>query len=117
MAKKPSLQPPPGLGGGLMEKLNQMQAEMKRVQDELADERITISAGGDAVQIVIDGRMGIHHVQISPDAIAAAQSDPEMLADLITSAMNVAIERAQTLAAERLAGLSSGLGLPDLPGQ
>ena len=107
----------PGMGGGLFEKLNQMQAEMKRVQDELAEERLTVSAGGDAVQIVIDGRMGIHHVRVSPDAIAAAQSDPEMLGDLLTSAMNVAIERAQTLAADRLGGLSRGLGLPDLPGQ
>ena len=114
MAKKPKLTPPPGQGGGLMEKLGQMQAEMKRVQEELAEEKMTVSAGGDAVQIVIDGQLRVHHVKLAPEALAAAQSDPQLLEDLLTSAMNVAIERAQTLGAERLRGLSSGLGLPDL---
>ena len=114
MAKKPKLTPPPGQGGGLMEKLGQMQAEMKRVQEELAEEKMTVSAGGDAVQIVIDGQLQVHHVKLAPEALAAAQSDPQLLEDLLTSAMNVAIERAQTLGAERLRGLSSGLGLPDL---
>ncbi len=114
MAKKPSMQPPPGLGGGLMEKLGQMQAEMKRVQEELAEERMTISAGDDAVQIVIDGQQRVHHVRLSPDALAAAQSDPQMLEELLVSALNIAMERSQTLAAERLSGLSRGLELPDL---
>ncbi|MCC7357855.1 MAG: YbaB/EbfC family nucleoid-associated protein [Anaerolineales bacterium] len=114
MAKKPSLIPPPGQGGGLMEKLGQMQTEMKRVQAELAEERMTISVGGDAVQIVIDGQVRVHHVQVAPEALAAAQSDTQLLEDLLTSAMNIAIERAQTLGAERLRGLSSGLGLPEL---
>ena len=114
MSKKPSMQPPPGTTGGLMEKLSQMQAEMRRVQDELAEERMTISAGGDAVQIVIDGKQRIHHLALSDEALAAAQGDKQMLEELLMAAMNIAIERSQTLAAERLQGLSSGLGMPDL---
>lgn len=114
MTKDLSMQPPPGLGAGLMEKLGQMQAEMKRVQAELSDERMTISAGGDAVQIVIDGQQRVHQVRLSPDALAAAQSDPAMLEELLVQALNIATERAQTLAAERLRGLSRGLELPEL---
>jgi len=102
------------MGAGLMEKLSQMQAEMRRVQTELAEERMTISAGGDAVQIVIDGQLRIHHLTLSPEALLAAQSDRQMLEELLVSALNSAIERAQTLAADRLQGLSSGLELPDL---
>jgi nucleoid-associated protein EbfC len=114
MTKDLGMQPPPGMSGGLMEKLGQMQAEMKRVQEELAEERMTISAGDDAVQIVIDGQQRVHHVRLAPDALAAAQGDREMLEALLVSALNIAIERSQTLAAERLSGLSRGLELPDL---
>jgi DNA-binding YbaB/EbfC family protein len=114
MAKGKGMQPPPGLGAGLMDKLNQMQAEMKRVQEELAHERLTISAGGDAVQVVIDGRQRLHHITLSAEALQAALADREMLQDLLVAAVNSALEQSQTLAAERLRGLSSGLGLPSL---
>jgi DNA-binding YbaB/EbfC family protein len=112
MAKGKGIELPPGLGAGLMDKLNQMQAEMKRAQDELAQERLTISAGGDAVQVVIDGQQRLHHLSISPEALQAALADREMLEDLLVAAVNSALEQSQTLAAERLRGLSAGLGLP-----
>lgn len=114
MPKSKSLQPPPGMSGGLMEKLAQMQAEMRRVQGELGDERITVSVGGEAVQIVIDGQQRLHHITLSAEALAAAQDDREMLQDLLVAAVNSALEQSQTLAADRLQGLSSGLGLPGL---
>ena len=104
----------PGLSGGLLDKLMQMQSEMKNAQEELAGERITISVGGDAVQVVIDGQQRVHHILVSAEAVAAAQQDREMLEDMLVAAVNNALEQSQTLAAERLQGLSSGLGLPGL---
>ncbi len=103
------------MSGGLMDKLAKMQAEMKRVQDELAQERLTISAGGDAVEVVIDGQQRVHHISVSPEALAAAQDDREMLQDLLVAAVNSALEQSQVMAADRLQGLSTGLGLPNLP--
>ena len=114
MPKSKGLQPPPGTSGGLMDKLAQMQAEMRRVQEELGQERLTITAGGEAVQVVIDGQQRLHHLTISPEALAATQDDREMLQDLLVAAVNSALEQSQTLAADRLQGLSSGLGLPGL---
>ena len=114
MAKNKNRPSTPDLGTSLLDKLSQMQSEMKRVQDELGEERYTISAGGDAVQIVVDGKQRLHHVTISPEAMAAAQQDREMLEDLLVAAVNTALEHSQTIAAERLQGLSSGLGLPEL---
>ncbi len=105
----------PDFGAGLLDKLNQMQAEMKRVQGELAEERYTISVGGDAVQVVIDGQQRVHHVIFSPEALAAGQDDREMLQDIVVAAVNNALEHSQMLAAERLQALSGGLGLPELP--
>jgi DNA-binding protein YbaB len=46
--------------------------------------------------------------------VAAAQQDREMLEDMLVAAVNNALEQSQTLAADRLQGLSSGLGLPGL---
>jgi DNA-binding YbaB/EbfC family protein len=114
MPKGKGIKPPPGMSGGLAQKLAQMQEEMRRVQDELAEVRLTISAGGDAVQVVIDGQQRLHHIKLSAEALAAAQDDREMLEDLLVAAVNSALEQSQTLAAERLQGLSSGLGLPGL---
>jgi DNA-binding YbaB/EbfC family protein len=118
MPKSKRAQAGPDLGAGLMNKLMQMQTEMKKAQEELAGERLTISVGGDAVRVVIDGQQRVHHITLSAEALAAAQEDRGMLEDMLVAAVNNALEQSQTLAAERLQGLSSGLGLPglDAPG-
>ena len=97
-----------GLNMGAMQQLAaKMKEEMMRAQDELSEQRLSVSVGGEAVSVVIDGNLRLHHVQISPEAIA--QGDIEMLQDLLVVAVNNAIEQAQTLAAERLHGLGGGL--------
>ena len=106
----------PDLGAGLLDKLVQMQGAMKQAQDELAGERLTISVGGDAVQVIIDGQQRVHHITLSAEALTAAQQDHGVLEDMLVAAVNTALEQSQTLAAERLQGLSSGLGFPGLPG-
>jgi DNA-binding YbaB/EbfC family protein len=118
MPKSKRRQGAPDLGAGLMDKLMQMQTEMRNAQDELAGERLTISVGGDAVVVVIDGQQRVHHITLSAEALAAAQQDQSLLEEMLVAAVNNAVEQSQTLAAERLQGLSSGLGLPglDLPG-
>jgi hypothetical protein len=100
------------MNAGLMEKIMQMRAEMMRAQDELAGQRLTISSGGDAVTVVIDGRQHIHEITLSPEALA--QGDKEMLQELLVAALNQAIEQSQTLAAERLQSLPGGLELPEM---
>ena len=97
---------------GWMEQLARMKDEMIRAKEELAGERITVSAGGEAVKVVIDGQQHLHQVTISPQALGAAQSDAKILQDLLLLALNQAIEQSQTLAAERLQGLAGGLDLP-----
>jgi len=95
-----------------MEKITQIKDEMIRAQEELAGERITISAGGEAIKVVIDGQQHLHQVTISPQALIVSQSDAQMLQDLLVLAINQAIEQSQALAAERLQGLTGGMDLP-----
>jgi nucleoid-associated protein EbfC len=104
----------PQLNGGLLDKLMQMQTEMKNAQDALANERITVSVGGDAVQVTIDGQQRVHHILVSAEALAAAQQDRETFQDMLVAGVNNALEHSQVLAADRLQDLSQGLGLPGL---
>lgn len=112
MAKPKTPQPATGLGGDFVQKIAKMQEEMMQAQEQLGEERLTVTAGGDAVKVVIDGKQRLHQIVISPDALA--QGDVEMLQDLLVAVVNNAIEQSQTLAAERLQGLAGGLGLPGM---
>lgn len=103
-------------GGGnpaqLMQQLQKMQEKLEQTREELANEFVTASVGGGAVNITMSGSQFCKTVEISPDLLKEA--DAEMLQDLLVAAINQAIELSQTLAAERLGPLTGGLGIPDL---
>jgi hypothetical protein len=113
MPKLKGHRPPPGTNAGLMERVAKLQDEMMRTQEELAQERLTVTVGGGAVTVVADGRQRVHQIEISAEALAAAQTDRALLQDMLVTAINSAMEQSQTRAAERLQGLG-GLGLPGL---
>lgn len=99
-------------GGNMLAQLQKLQDEMLKTQESLADETLEVTAGGGAVTIVITGQQRIKSIKLSPDVVDP--NDLEMLQDLIVAAVNEAIERSQTYAAEKLQGLTGGLGLPPL---
>lgn len=101
---------PGGQLGGMLQQVQKLQEEMARTQESLGDETLSVTAGGGAIQITITGQQRLTAVKIDPDVVNP--EDVEMLQDLIVAAVNEAIERSQTLAAERLGALTGGLGLP-----
>ena len=96
----------------MMQQVQQMQAEMARVQEELATETVETSAGGGAVKVTANGSGEIEKIEIAAEAIDP--DDPELLADMIVGAVNEALRSANDLAQSRLGGLTGGLGLPGL---
>lgn len=106
----------PGIGGGgmggLAQQLQKLQEEMIKTQEALAEETLTVTAGGGMVEVVITGHQRIRSITLKPEIVDP--DDVEMLQDLIVAAVNEAIERSQAMAAERLQGLTGGLGLPGL---
>jgi len=112
MSKTKNSRTPSGMSAGLMDKLSKMRGEMMEAQDALAEERLTVSVGGEAVTVVIDGQQRFHHIEISKEALAAAQTDHELLQDLIVTALNTALEQSQALAAQKLQSITGGLNLP-----
>ena len=105
--------PQGGMGGGnMLAKLQKLQDEMVKTQEALADETLEVTVGGGAITIVVTGQQRIKSIKLSADVVDP--NDVEMLQDLIVAAVNEAIAQSQTRAAEKLQGLTGGLGLPPL---
>ena len=98
----------------MLQQVQQMQGEMAKAQEELANETVEASAGGGMVTVVASGSGEIREIRIKPEAIDP--SDPEFLADTVMAAVNEALRSAQSLAESRLGGMMGGLGGLGLPG-
>ena len=98
----------------MLKQVQQMQAEMERLQTEVAAETVEASAGGGMVTVKANGAREIVSVEIKPEAIDA--SDPEMLEDLVVAATNEALRAADRMLQGKLGGLMGGLGGMHLPG-
>lgn len=96
----------------MMQQVQQMQAEMVKAQEELANETVEASAGGGMVTVTATGAGEIQKIQIDPAAIDP--EDPELLADTILAAVNEALRSANNLAQSRLGGMAGGLGMAGL---
>jgi DNA-binding YbaB/EbfC family protein len=94
----------------MMQQVQQMQAEMMKAQEELANETVEASAGGGMVTVTATGAGEIQSIKIAPEAVDP--DDPELLADTILAAVNEALRSANDLAQSRLGGMAGGLGLP-----
>jgi DNA-binding YbaB/EbfC family protein len=97
--------------GNLQRMAMQMQQEMERIQAELAEAEVEGSAGGGVVRVVVTGKQTVVSVTIDPTA--DDPDDVDMLQDLITVALNDALDSSRRLAEQKmgaLTSLSSGLG-------
>ena len=92
--------------------LQQMQAQMLKIQKELGEQTVEATAGGGAVKIVITGQQRVQAVTL--DATVVDPDDVEMLQDLMVAAFNEALQKSQELAATRMSALTGGLKIPGL---
>lgn len=90
--------------------LNQMQKKLAKIQEDLANEEVTGTAGGGVVTVVANGQQELRSVKIAPEAIDP--DDVEMLEDLVLAAANEALGKSRDLASQRLGGLTGGMKIP-----
>ena len=98
----------------LMQQAQQMQEQVTKAQEELANQTVEASAGGGMVTVVATGALQIKEIKIAKEAIDP--DDPDMLADMVLAAVNEALRSAQGLMESRLGGMMGGLGGLGLPG-
>jgi nucleoid-associated protein EbfC len=94
---------------GLMKQAQQMQDNLKKVQDQLANVEVEGQAGAGMVKAIVTCRNEIKRITIDPSLLT---DDKDMLEDLLVAAINDALRRAETTAAEKMGTVTSGLPLP-----
>lgn len=95
--------------GNLMKQAQEMQANLQKAQEELANLEVTGEAGGGMVRVLMTGRHDVRRVTIDPSLIG---EDKEMMEDLVAAAVNDAVRKVEQESQQRLSGLASGLNLP-----
>ncbi|MDR7522475.1 MAG: YbaB/EbfC family nucleoid-associated protein [Armatimonadota bacterium] len=98
----------------MLKQAQKMQAEMARIQEELAAEKLEASAGGGVVRAVANGHGELLELHIDPSVVDPA--DVALLADLVLAAVNEAQRNARALAERRMRQIAGGLQMPGLLG-
>jgi DNA-binding YbaB/EbfC family protein len=88
----------------------QMQGRLSEMQSQLAQQTVTVSAGGGMVQATADGRGMIRSITIDPQVVASG--DVELLEDLVLAAVTEAQKRAAELYQAEVKKLAPGLPFP-----
>ena len=94
---------------GLMRQAQQMQENMKKAQEALAEILVEGASGGGMVKVTMTCRNDVKRVDIDPSLLA---DDKDMLEDLVAAAVNDALRKAEATSQEKMAGLTAGLPLP-----
>jgi len=95
--------------GQLMKQAQEMQANMKKAQEEMASIEVTGESGAGMVRITMTCRHQVQSVEIDDSLVG---DDKEMLEDLIVAAFNDAIRKVEKTVQEKFSGMASGMALP-----
>ena len=96
--------------GDMVKQAQKMQKKMTEVQAQLAEERFEASAGGGMVRTVVDGKLMLRELKISPEALK--ENDVTLIEDLILTAMGEAQRTSETHMQETIGQLTGGMKLP-----
>jgi len=94
---------------GLMKQAQQMQENMKRVQEELATLEVEGQSGAGLVKVLMTCRYDVKRVTIDPSLLS---DDKDMLEDLVAAAINDAVRKVESTTQEKMGAFAAGMGLP-----
>ena len=97
---------------GMLKKVQKMQSQMAKLQEELKERTVEGTAGGEAVKAVVNGDKKLISLTLSPDAVDP--EDVEMLQDLIVTAINDAMQKVDEMTNAELGKVTGGMKLPGM---
>jgi DNA-binding YbaB/EbfC family protein len=109
---------PQGYGGGggdmnsMLRQAQKMQKNMEKARAELEAQEFTVTSGGGAVEVKINGKREITSLVISPDAVDP--DDLEMLQDMLVAAVNEAIRKVDETSESEMQKATGGMNIPGL---
>ena len=95
--------------GQLMKQAKQMQADMQKAQEEMANLTVTGESGAGIVRITMTCKHEVRALEIDDSLVG---DDKEMLEDLIIAAFNDAVRKVEQTVQEKFSGMTAGLSLP-----
>lgn len=98
--------------GKMMKQVQEMQKNMAKMQEELANKTVDASAGGGVVKVIVNGKQEVVTIEIKPEAVDP--EDVEMLQDLVLAAVNEALRKSQEMVAQEMNKVTGGLKIPGL---
>lgn len=106
-----------GMGGmanmaGMMKKVQKMQADMTKLQEDLKTRTLDVSVGGGAVSVTVTGKKELAAIKIEPSAVDP--EDVEMLQDLIVSAVNEGMRQVDEMTEKEMAKITGGIKIPGM---
>lgn len=107
---------PGGFGGGnmnnLMKQAQKLQKEMEQMQKDLETKEFEASVGGGAVVVKVNGKKEVLAINIKEEVVDP--DDVEMLEDLVLSAVNEALKKAEDETSNKMGKLTGGLNMPGM---
>mgnify|MGYP000678158317 CR=1 FL=1 len=94
---------------GIMKQAQQMQEQMQKAQQELADKEVLAESGAGLVKVVMTGRHDVKSVSIDASLMS---EDKEILEDLIAAAMNDAARKVEANNQDMMANMTGGMQMP-----
>jgi len=94
---------------GLMKQAQQMQENMRKMQEQLAQVEVEGQSGAGLVKVVMTCRNEVRRVSIDPSLVG---DDRDMLEDLLVAAFNDALRKAEQTAQEKMGSVTAGLPMP-----
>ena len=101
-------------GGNMMKKIQEMQENMTRIQQEVEATEFSSTVGGGAVEVVVNGAHEVTAVNLKPEVVDP--EDIDMLEDLLLAAINEAMRKADEAMESEMGKLTGGLNIPGMGG-
>lgn len=104
----------PGSGNmnSMMKKVQKMQQEMARTQQEIEEKEFSSTAGGGVIEAVVNGKKEVVKIKIDEDVVDP--EDTEMLEDLVVAAINDALKKADEYSQKEMGKLTGNINIPGL---
>ena len=100
--------------GDMMARIQKMQEDMQTTQEEIENTDFTAGAGGDLVEVTVNGKHEVQNIKIKPEIVDP--EDVEMLEDFLTIAFNEAVRKANETMEREMGKITGGMNIPGLGG-
>ena len=98
--------------GNMMKQIQKMQEDMEKIQAEVEATEYSSSVGGGAVEVTVNGSHEVLSIKMQPDVVDP--EDIEMLEDLLISALNESIKKANDAMDQGMEKAKGGLSIPGI---